>query len=101
MRLSLHEGDVPQLCDSACLCLGAAAVNYKDIMLATGKLQREADANSGALGFEWAGRVRTACLTAVVNSSAACAPSIRPLSYMVYSPGLSACTTPRIFPVIQ
>ena len=56
--------------------VGAASVNYKDIMLATGKLQREADANNGALGFEWSGRVRAVCLTAHFSSSAACAPSV-------------------------
>ena len=30
-------------------------------MLASGKLQREADANGGALGFEFSGIVRPAC----------------------------------------
>ena len=44
-----------------CLCVCAASVNYKDIMLATGKLPREADINFGALGFEFSGRVRTVC----------------------------------------
>ena len=56
--------------------LGAAAVNYKDIMLATGKLQREADANNGALGFEWSGRVRTVCLMATVRAHLLHAPHL-------------------------